>query len=802
MKGDFSRSTFDPRKHYSSVRMQQGRVQLDADWNEQADILLHQLRTQMADLLGTGAAATQGFVITVKQAETPFPADNLDEPGAYPTALPDFEIGAGRCYVNGILCENETPVTFSKQPDYPAAAYQIQQPADCDQYLVYLDVWQRDITALEDPAIREVALGGADTSTRLKTVWQVKLLPLSGAPGGDQNGGDHGELSSLAPWVSFVNAGRQPLMLKARRDPSSTGRLENRLYRVEIHTGGDQATFKWSRENGSVLLPITEIKPVPAPIQKDDGGCLQVTVQDLDRDPYQFQAGSWVELIDNVTVLNNSPLPLCKIVDLDRSTGSVTLQAKKDSVDRIWAEIGERKEQAWLLRRWEDGEKIVHLQKTTGDQPDEWIDLENGIQVAFSDLGACRPGDYWLIPTRTDLTDGMDWPQKEDPFQPPHGLPHSFAPLALLLFESGCWSVTPPSTFQTLPKITAQLTAADGGLQDVAARLSEVQKTVDALEQLMTHGLSDVSQLHESVETLESKTDGFSAALQLLQEKMSALEAKISVYIHRFQGGVLLIPLVFVIFLLFAYLMDQNQAVKNAAAIQVAINKTATAIQAANAAAIQTAIHTAIQTATPTSTPIEVKVAGNKGPLVLPITPCPPNNVVTGFYIKAVPTKILSSVKELEVFGMVLAGVEEREEYHVNDITLLCTDLKTVDGSSTTSLTNTTPIPTITPAAFETPMVCPDGKVVEGISGSSGDLIDQLIVHCAKLDRSKTERLLSVGGNGGTPFAEQKCPENYVMTGIRGYRDNSNIYQLIMICTEYGMTTATPTPIPSATRTP
>ena len=36
--GDFTRTTFDPTHHYSGVRMQQGRVQLDADWNEQLDI--------------------------------------------------------------------------------------------------------------------------------------------------------------------------------------------------------------------------------------------------------------------------------------------------------------------------------------------------------------------------------------------------------------------------------------------------------------------------------------------------------------------------------------------------------------------------------------------------------------------------------------------------------------------------------------------------------------------------------------------------------------------------------------------
>ena len=46
MKADFTRLTFKPEKHYSSVRMQQGRVQLDADWNEQADIQAYLERTE------------------------------------------------------------------------------------------------------------------------------------------------------------------------------------------------------------------------------------------------------------------------------------------------------------------------------------------------------------------------------------------------------------------------------------------------------------------------------------------------------------------------------------------------------------------------------------------------------------------------------------------------------------------------------------------------------------------------------------------------------------------------------------
>jgi hypothetical protein len=44
--------------------------------------------------------------------------------------------------------------------------------------LVYLDVWQHHITMHEDPDLQEIALGGIDTTTRTKTIWQARLLPV------------------------------------------------------------------------------------------------------------------------------------------------------------------------------------------------------------------------------------------------------------------------------------------------------------------------------------------------------------------------------------------------------------------------------------------------------------------------------------------------------------------------------------------------------------------------------------------------------------------------------------------------
>ncbi len=80
----------------------------------------------------------------------------------------------GRCYVDGLLCENEQDIRLAEQAD--RARGQPGIPSGDGRYLVFLDVWERFISAVEDPAILELALGGLDTAARLKLVWQVKVL--------------------------------------------------------------------------------------------------------------------------------------------------------------------------------------------------------------------------------------------------------------------------------------------------------------------------------------------------------------------------------------------------------------------------------------------------------------------------------------------------------------------------------------------------------------------------------------------------------------------------------------------------
>src|SRR5919202_1065001 len=102
MKSDLSRDTFDGAKHFTRVLMQQGRVTLDADHNEQVAILLHYLWTLAADVIGPagGPMLGGGFNLTA-------PAD----------ANSSFTIGKGRYYVDGLLVENDTDaLAYASQP--------------------------------------------------------------------------------------------------------------------------------------------------------------------------------------------------------------------------------------------------------------------------------------------------------------------------------------------------------------------------------------------------------------------------------------------------------------------------------------------------------------------------------------------------------------------------------------------------------------------------------------------------------------------------------------------------------------
>jgi hypothetical protein len=66
MKGDFSRDTFRPDRRFRSVLQQQGRVGVDADANEQADILNSRADDAARDTIGRAGRPNGQFTITVE----------------------------------------------------------------------------------------------------------------------------------------------------------------------------------------------------------------------------------------------------------------------------------------------------------------------------------------------------------------------------------------------------------------------------------------------------------------------------------------------------------------------------------------------------------------------------------------------------------------------------------------------------------------------------------------------------------------------------------------------------------------
>lgn len=551
-KTDITRDSFQQRKHFSRVIMQQGRVQLDADWNEQTDILLHYMRTFTRDMIGphAGPKDDTGFAITKytsSQTATTKTGKASKSKSSKQTDQSDdiyvVVVQKGRYYVDGILCELHEDIRhYTIEDEEVIAATQDTKNEDFNRifqnaFLFYLDVWEREVTYQEDDSIREVALGGPDTATRAQVICQVRAkaaLSIAQLIFGDEvlrgllnNPGATPEQLTVA-WTDFVHDDAHmfpaitsalpddprkvgPARLKARTlipeedeytdpctvPPASHYRgLENQLYRVEVHSSGmaypdpnkqssvsarqqssarqtqakqgdsepptatgtatSYATFKWSRENGSVVFPITS---TIAPGTVDT---LTVTVSGLGRDDSRFalNVDDWVEIVEYEDTLELEHGNLMRVTAVDDINMQVSLAAPQKQM--VGFDTDSNPNKPLLLRRWDYHSMVPGTKGATTLTDDgaleiienHWLTLEDGVQVLFhrdidqpstqrsdNDADDLPPyyhtGDYWLIPARTALGD-IEWPHhgNEHEALPVHGIKHHYAPLAYVKFNS------------------------------------------------------------------------------------------------------------------------------------------------------------------------------------------------------------------------------------------------------------------------------------------------------------------------------------------------------------------------------
>ncbi|MDT8320732.1 MAG: DUF6519 domain-containing protein [Xanthomonadales bacterium] len=455
-RGDFTRDTFNPQQQYSRVFLQQGRVSIDADFNEQVSILHHYQRLFATAVIGPHAApwgCPHDFDVQVDGDE--------------------YSLNAGSYFVNGLLCVNEEVL---KERSLKQLVGDHCDDLDNGVYVIYLDAWESHVNWIEDLRIREQALGGTDTATRARIDWRLRALCIdqgvferwqsqveeNASAGVSQD--DHALFLQLIrdkvkPGTGTMKAqtgtgeSKAPDLCRSDDSTGYRGR-ENQLYRVEICRPGtaDEATFKWSRDNSSVVFPIRQLSGAT------------VTLHELCRGHCgDLEVNNWVEIAGGDQGGHCGSCRLYQVAEVDVDKARVTLSEEPELPD-------DRSAEGTSLVRWDHsgGDEMGIPVSLATDQPHE---LEDGIQIQFGEAGGTaagegtdaaagdgvfvdengnvvssvttrfQSGDYWLIPARS-ASNSIEWPvaNGKPGWLPPHGVVHHYAPLRILMRDDAEWT--------------------------------------------------------------------------------------------------------------------------------------------------------------------------------------------------------------------------------------------------------------------------------------------------------------------------------------------------------------------------
>ncbi len=466
---DTTRSAFQARKNYSGVHMQQGRVLTDDDWNDGERIAQEDLRQSRVDIIGPAGSPDDGFKI-----ENPRVAGGLI----------DFDIRAGTFYLGGFRLELSAGETFRQQADsLQEPAGQHPAPAGERTDLVYLMTYQEPVSAVEDAELFEAALGGADTSVRLRTYRRVFLA--ENAAGQDC---DAAWAALLADWaaqglgtltgddelrpdttleVTFLPGGAPDDLCTPAAAGGYLG-AENQAIRVQLV---DSTHFTWGFNNAAPLYRVQAAA---------DRRTLTLVTDPKDQAHWPL-AGQVVEVLPWAAVLPNRQKLAEQagfLARLDTSynpdTGQVRLATAipalgfDDWTGRPDAAALGADGTFYFLRVWDRGADLAS-DPALAFTPGTPLTLgQTGLQVTISGNDR-RGGDYWIIAARPETPDRVvPWDLEDG--RPPHGVRRFVTPLALIRWHKNGNAVGADQPLDCRPvfdpltstRTCCQLTVGDG----------------------------------------------------------------------------------------------------------------------------------------------------------------------------------------------------------------------------------------------------------------------------------------------------------------------------------------------------
>ena len=480
MAGDRARVSYDPSRKWRGLIAQQGRVTVEADWNEAATIDAERDRLLTLDVVGTVGTPDGGYAVS-----------SGSTPG-------DLVIGPGTLYLGGVRLDLEGLVQYSAQPDWldhstdplwvPPA---VPAGAGTSYELVYLLASEQEVSAAEDPALADVALGGPDTMARQRILQHFVRQPI-------ESGSCYGSWSALVSSlgaaglrfdaasmiiesattlkVSFTNPGSA-----GPCQPATTGGYlgaENQMIRVMVASVDPSGapTIVWGFDDASFLYRVQ------APVYDPGSGDTRLTLASAPVDSYHFPAqGQAVELLRDAVQLTAtdyiaSPAGFVNPLTAGYAPATMSLAISGEPPGDYLSPATPQ----LYLRVW---------QATTAAPAGEATPLgDTGVAVTLtSSTGSFHVGDFWrfaLRPTQPAIVYPARYLAAP---QPPDG-PRTWAcPLAVLAWEGGSATATGcVPQFSGLTGLTGQTAAAAGGCCTVDVGPSDVDDGA-SLQALLDH---------------------------------------------------------------------------------------------------------------------------------------------------------------------------------------------------------------------------------------------------------------------------------------------------------------------------